>query len=338
MLRLQRKNLTGIICVLGIFLITLIAGCSSGTTPPENKSATEIKSSTESSVEKKTFTVGVVLASSTNPLYVAMNKGIQDKAKELGVNIRTIIADESQTRQNNGIQDLITAKVNALLVSPITVEGATTAYEAAKNAGIPIISIARTLKRPDLETTFVGVSQVRDGRITGEWVAKKLYGKGKIAMLKGVAGASFTMDLEKGFKEAIAKYPDIKIVREVNSAITKEQGLKNAENFLAANPELDAIYAANDELALGAVQAAEAAGRLAKIIITGYSGSPPGLESIREGKMTATTANRPYSWGVLGIQTVFDILNGKKVPYPVDHPSKIVDQEILKNTNPDDLK
>jgi len=124
----------------------------------------------------------------------------------------------------------------------------------------------------------------------------------------------------------------------VNSAITKEQGLNNTENFLTANPELDAIYAANDELALGAIQAVEAAGRLDEIIITGYGGTPPGLESVKEGKITATTSLRPYGWGILGIQTVFDVLNGKTVPNPVDHKTKIVDQEILKNTNPDELK
>lgn len=337
MFRTQRKNYFGILLLLVVFLMTLMVGCSSDKTSGDTKTS-ETKTSGENTTEKKTFTVGVALASSTNPLYVSMYKGIEAKAKELGLNIRSVIADEDQTRQSNGIQDLITAKVDALLVSPISVEGAIPAYELAKEAGIPVISIARTMHRKDLETTFVGMDLVRDGRNTGEWLAKKLNGRGKIAMLKGVSGASFTMDLEKGFKEAIAKYPDIKIVGEVNSAITKEQGLKNTENFLTANPELDAIYAANDELALGAVQAVEAAGRLNKIVVTGYGGTPPGLASIREGKMTATTTNRPYGWGVLGIQTVFDVLNGKTVPFPVDHATKIVDQEILKNTNPDELK
>lgn len=338
MFRKQRKNYLGILFLVGVLLMTLMVGCSSDKTTGQAKSSGEAKTSGENAAGKKTFTVGVVLASSTNPLYVSMNKGIEAKAKELGLNIRSVIADEDQTRQANGIQDLVTAKVDALLVSPISVEGAIPAYEAAKQAGIPVISIARTLRRKDLEVTFVGMDLVRDGFKTGEWMAKKLNGKGKVAMLKGVSGASFTMDLEKGFKEAIAKYPDIKIVGEVNSAITKEQGLKNTENFLTANPQLDAIYNANDELALGCVQAVEAAGRLDKIIITGYGGTPPALNSIREGKLTATTTNRPYGWGMLGIQTVYDVLNGKKVPFPVDHATKIVDQEILKNTNPDDLK
>ncbi len=332
----QRKKILGLALLMMFLFTTLMIGCSSSPTPGEKTS--ENKTSGDTKSKTKTFTVGVVLASSTNPLYVSMNKGIQDKAKELGVNIRSVIADEDQTRQNNGIQDLITAKVDALLVSPITLEGAIPAYESAKEAGIPVISIARTLKRQDIETTYVGMDIVQDGRNIGEWLAKKLNGKGKVAMLKGVAGASFTMDLEKGFKEAIAKYPEIKIVGEVNSAITKEQGLKNTENFLTANPQLDAIYAANDELALGSLQAVETAGRLNKILITGYNGTPPGLAAVKGGKMTVTTVLRPYGWGQLGIQTVFDVLNGKTAPNPVAHETKLVDQEILKNINPDELK
>jgi len=89
-----------------------------------------------------------------------MNKGIEDKAKELGLNLRSIVVDNDQTRQSNGIQDLITAQVDALLVSPITVEGGVPAYERAKEAGIPVISIARTLRRPDIETTFVGMDNM----------------------------------------------------------------------------------------------------------------------------------------------------------------------------------
>ncbi len=327
MSRILRKTKPVIILLILFMLTTLFSGCGQSQPVSNNK------------LEKKTFSVGVVLSSSANPLYVSLKQGIETKGQELGLKTRVIFVENNdQLRQSNAIQDLIMAKVDALLVSPVTVEGAVPSYEAAKKAGIPIISIARTIKRPDLETTYVGINQIEDGRKIGEWLAKRLNGKGKVAMLKGVAGASYAMDLEKGFKETIAKYPDIKIVAEVNSNSTKEEGLKRTENVLTANPELDAIYAVNDEMALGAVQATEAAGRLNKIIITGYGGTPPGLASVKEGKMAATVASRPYGWGVLGIQTIYDVLNGKTVPNLIDYPSKLVDQQTLKDTNPDDLK
>jgi ribose transport system substrate-binding protein len=286
----------------------------------------------------KSYTIGIALASATNPLYINLEKGMKEKANELGVKVRTVIANEDQTRQVNGIQDLITSKVDLLLISPITVQGAAVAYENAKQAKIPAISVARFLNKPDLEASIVSIDSVKDGRSIGEWMANKLNGKGRVAMLKGPAGASFAMDLEKGFKEVIGRYPNIKIVGEVNSPLTKEDGLKHSENFLTANPQLDAIFAANDELALGAVQAAESAGRLSKIAITGYNGVPSALQSIRAGKLSMTVLLGAESWGKLAMQTAVDYLNGKQVPKQVFFQPIVVDTENISKLKPEQLK
>jgi ribose transport system substrate-binding protein len=288
--------------------------------------------------EKKSITIGVVLASATNPLYVAMEQGIRSRAEELNVNVRFIVAEEDQLRQINGVQDLITSKVDALIVSPISSEGAIVAYEAAKDAGIPIISVARSINRPDLETTYVGMNIVEDGRTIARWLAEKLGGKGKIAMLKGVAGASFTMDLEKGFKEVMAGYPEIQIVAEVNSTITKESGLKYSENFLTGHPDLNAIYGANDELALGAIQAAEAVNRLDSLLITGYNGVPAAIEAVKAGKLSMTTSLRPQGWGRLALETAVKIVNGEQVPGIVYNQTIVVDQEIVNTLKPEELR
>lgn len=333
MTKMLRKTKPVFMLSILVILTILFSGCGKSQTDSGKSQADT------GNTDKKKLSVGVVLSSSSNPLYVSMKQGVEKRGQELGIETKVFFVENNdQLRQSNAIQDLITAKVDALLVSPVTLKGAIPAYEAAKNAGIPILSIARTIKRPDLETTFIGINQVDDGRKIGEWMAKRLNGKGKVAMLKGVSGASYAMDMEKGFKESIAKYPGIKIISEVNSNSTKEEGLKRTENILTANPELDGIYAVNDEMALGAIQAAEAAGRLNKLVITGYGGTPPGLEAVKEGKMTATVALKPASWGALGIQTVYDVLNGKTVPNPIIYDSLLVDQEILNKMNPEDLK
>ncbi len=351
------------VVLLASILILALVGCSGQAAPtpttapaPKKEAPTEAPKSAspvsspaataskETSKEapkaaaKKEYTIGIALASATNPLYIGMEKGMKAKADELGVKVRTVIANEDQTRQVNGIQDLITAKVDALLISPIDVKGAQVAYEAAKKANIPAISVARFLNKPDLEATMVSIDSVVDGRNTAEWIAKKLNGKGRIAMLKGPAGASFAMDLEKGFKEIMAKYPDMKIVAEVNSPLTKADGLKQAENFLTANPQLDAIFAANDELALGAVQAAESAGRRDKLIITGYNGVPAALDAIKAGKLNMTTFLGAQSWGALAMQTTVDVLNGKPVAKQVFFKPLIVDTDNIGKLTPDQLK
>lgn len=318
-----------IFILLSSFLLSIaMAGCG--------KTANE-KSEGQAQKDIK-YTIGIALASATNPLYVTMNKGITQEAEKLNLKLKTVIANEDQSRQVNGIQDLITSKVNAIIVSPITTEGSIVAYEAAQKAGIPVVSVARSIKRQDLESAYVGMDIVDDGRRIAKWLVDKLGGKGNVAMLKGVAGASFTMDLEKGFKEIMSQYPEIKIVAEYNSAITKEEGLKLAENILTANPKLNAIYAANDELALGAVQAAETAGRLNDILITGYNGVPAAIEAIKAGKLEMTISLRPFGWGQLAVDTVYDILEGKEVPEVVFNQTKIVDIDNVKNINPDEIK
>lgn len=286
----------------------------------------------------KKHTIGVSLASATNPLYVQMEKGIRDQAQELGVDLKVVVAEEDQSKQINGIQDLIVSKVDAILVSPITIEGATVAYENAKKAGIPVVSIARSLGKPDLEACFVGLSWTECGKTIGEWIAKKLNGKGKVAMLKGPAGASVSIEMEKGVKEVFSKYPDIKIVAEMNQSLTKEAGLNHAQNVLTANPDLSAIYCMNDELALGAVQAAEAAGKVSSIVITGFNGTPPAVEAVKAGKMGMTIGLKPYSWGKLGVRTVIDLLNGKKLPYLVPSEKIVIDQSNANQLTPDQLK
>lgn len=341
----QTKRLGILLFVLVIALTAAVVGCgSSGSTtttatPTTVAETTTVPSSTDTTAAQGggPYTIGLSLASATNPFYVGMQKGIEAKAAELGVTVRVVVANEDQSLQVNGVQDLVTQQVDAILISPISVEGSIAAYEAAKSAGIPIISLARTIKNPDLEATYVGMDIVQDGRNTGEWIATKLGGKGTVAMLKGPAGASFAMDLEKGVKEALAKYPDIKIVAEVNSPLTKEDGLKNTENILTANPDLGAIYCANDEIALGAVQAAESAGRLDKLAITGYNGVPPAIESIKAGKLAMTTALKAGSWGALALQTAVDILNGKSVGAQVANETKIVDQANVASLTAADL-
>jgi len=315
--------------LLSAFILSIvIAGC--GETVNKKK---EVQAEKDSD-----YTIGIALASATNPMYVTMNEGITQEAEKINLKVRTVIANEDQSRQVNGMQDLITSEVNAIIVSPITTEGSIVAYEAAKKAGIPVVSVARSIKRQDLETAYVGMDIVEDGRRIARWLVDKLGGKGNIAMLKGVAGASFTMDLEKGFKEVMSQHPDIKIVAEYNSAITKEEGLKIGENILTANPTLNAIYAANDELALGAVQAVETAGRLNDILITGYNGVPAAIDAIKTGKLEMTISLRPFGWGQLAVNTVYDILAGKEVPKVVFNTTKIVDIDNVNSINPDEIK
>ena len=286
---------------------------------------------------EKVYTIGLSLASATNPFYMAMERGINQRAEELGINIRTVIAEEDVGRQVSGIEDLIVAQVDAILISPISVDGLVVAYEMAKEAGIPVISIARSIADPELEAAFVGLDWYVSGVEIGEWIVSEAGESGKVGMLAGPAGAFMVMRMLEGIKDVFADYPGIEMVAELYSTHTKENGLNLAQDILVANPDLDVIYCNNDELALGAVEAVEAAGRLDRVKVTGFNAVPDAVASVMEGKMSMTISLKSQSWGSMAVDVVQDVLEGRHEGYLVEIDTLVVDYKNIADLNPEDL-
>jgi ribose transport system substrate-binding protein len=253
--------------------------------------------------EKKV--IGLALASDTNPFYVVMRKGVEARANELGWEVRVVTANEDVNKQVNGVMDLVAQGVDGILISPIDAVATGAAYQAAHDAGIPIISIARGAKSK-YQTLFVAMDSVQIGRDIADWAAEKAGGKGKVAMIAGPAGANVFHDLADGFKEAIAKYDGMEVVYEHTVPLTREEGLNNAQDILVAHPDVRVIYCGNDEIALGAAQAVATAGKTDDIIITGLNGVPPALAAVAKGEMDLTVVLSPMAWGRLGV----DVMNG----------------------------
>lgn len=268
----------------------------------------------ELSAQEKT--VGLSLPESKNPFYVAMEKAIVARLQERGVRVKSVIADGDINRQVNGINDLIAARVNALLVSPADLRGPAPAIKAANEAGIPVFLVARKLapEFDNLWKAFVGVDLQHAGRIKGEWVVNNLPG-GKVAMLLGPPGAFVTLEQSTGFKQAIekaGKTAQFPIVFQQASQQTREIGLKLAEDILTAHPDIRVIYAGNDDLALGAVQAVKAAGKLPQVKVLGLNASPPAAASVAKGEMAMTVALSPTKWGQSAADLAADyVLTGK---------------------------
>ena len=246
------------------------------------------------------ITIGVSLAQDDNPFYIVMLKGIRARANELGWNVATVSANEDKVKQINGVQDLIARGVKGILISPIDSVGVNAAYDAAKAANIPIVSVARGSTSPN-QTLHVAMDEKQIGRDIAEWTAKAIGGEGKVAMLLGPSGAPTFRNLAEGYSEVMAKNPKIKIAFRADGPLTRERGVKQAEDALVANPDLKAIYCANDDVALGASQAVIAAGRADKTIVTGMNGVPPALHAIKDGRLAMTVELNPFLWGRLGV-------------------------------------
>ena len=282
-----------------------------------------------SAAAQQKATVGVSLAQDDNPFYIAMLRGIRARAQELGWDVATVSANEDKLKQINGVQDLIARGVKGILISPIDAVGVNAAYDAAAAAKIPIVSVARGSTSPN-QTIHVAMDEKQIGRDIAEWTAGKLGGKGKVALLMGPSGAPTFKNLGDGYAEAMAKYPGISIVFRADGPLTRERGVKQAEDALVANPDLAAIYTANDDVALGVMQAVNAANRKGKTLVTGMNGVPPALRAVKEENLAMTVELNPVEWGRLGVDVLNTFLQGSKV-----EPHVFIKHVIIDATNID---
>jgi ABC-type sugar transport system substrate-binding protein len=337
--------------VLLAALALLLSACGGGgetgseateepTSPAPEAEASEEASPTdsESTAGGGDYTIGVSLASPTIPLYVAMAEGMRQKAEELGVELVFTEANEDPVQQLNDVQDLIAQSVDGILISPIDAEAAIPAYEAARAADIPIMSIARNTD-PQYETSFIGAAWEEYGRQIAEWTCEEAGGQGTVAMVKGPAGASFVEDMEDGYKAFLeSDCPGMSVVFETNaSPLTVDQGLAAAQDALTANPDVTAIFANNDDLAAGALQALAEQGKAPEdVVVTGFDGTPEGVELVGNGELDMTIALRPQSWGELGLQTMVDHLNGEEVPPLVEIETLLVDSSNVEGLTEED--
>jgi len=275
------------------------------------------------------ITIGVSLAQDDNPFYIAMLRGIRARAEELGWDVATVSANEDKLKQINGVQDLIARGVKGILISPIDAVGVNAAYDAAAAAKIPIVSVARGSASPN-QTIHVAMDEKQIGCDIAEWTAKKLGGKGKVALLMGPSGAPTFRNLGDGYSEVMAKHPGIEIVSRADGPLTRERGVKQGEDVLVAHPDLAAIYAANDDVALGAMQAVNASNRKGKTLVTGMNGVPPALRAVKEENLAMTVELNPTEWGRLGVDVLASFLKGDKVD-----PRVFIKHVIIDNSNID---
>ena len=275
------------------------------------------------------ITIGVSLAQDDNPFYIAMLKGIRARAQELGWDVATVSANEDKLKQINGVQDLVARGVKGILISPIDAVGVNAAYDAAAATKVPIVSVARGSTSPN-QTLHVAMDEKQIGRDIAEWTAKSIGGAGEVAMLLGPSGAPTFRNLAEGYTEAMAKHPGIKIVFRTDGPLTRERGVKNTEDALVAHPDLKAVYCANDDVALGAMQAVLAANRAGKTLVTGMNGVPPALRAVKDGNLAMTVELNPVEWGRLGVDVLATYLKGGKI-----EPRVFIKHNLIDSANVD---
>ena len=254
--------------------------------------------------------IGLSVSTLNNPFFVTLQDGAQSAADEAGAELIVSDAQNDTAQQQDDIQNFVTQQVNVILVNPVDSDAVVPAIEAANQANIPVIALDRGTSGGELATTIAS-DNVQGGNLAGEELIR-LVGSGSVAQLEGTPGADPARDRGEGFQDAIAAQSAIEVIASQSANFDRAEGLNVAENILQANPDIAGIFAQNDEMALGAVQAlGDNAGDDVKVV--GFDAIEDALSAIQDGTMNATVAQQPAEIGSLGVENAISVINGESV-------------------------
>lgn len=292
--------------VVSVMALSVLAGCATGE---------------PSTSEKKK--IGLVISTLNNPFFVDLQAGAKAKADELGAELITLDSQDDAATEMSNVEDLINQGVDLIMINPTDSDAVKSAVEAANAAKIPVITLDRGSNGGEV-ISHIASDNVAGGKLAGEFIVEQLGGKGNVVELEGIPGASAARDRGAGFNEAIGA-SDIVVVAKQTANFDRAEGLSVMENILQAQPEIDAVFAHNDEMALGALEAIKASGR--DIIVVGFDATDDAKAAVAAGNMAATVEQLPKEIGSLGVQTAMKHLSGETVEAQIPVDLKLVIKE-----------
>lgn len=310
--------------VCTLLTVSLFASCT-------GKGGNDSTESASDKGGKKKYVIGLAMNTQTNPFFVTVKEGVQKAADEHGIELHITDAQDDPTVQMKDMENLITKNVDAILVDPCDSDAIVSSIEAANEAGIPIFTMDREAKGGEV-VAHIGYDAIKSGKIAGQFLVDELGGKGKIVELQGIMGTNVAQNRSEGFHSIIDKESGMEVVASQVADFDRAKAMSVMENILQANKEIDGLYAANDEMLLGALEAIEAAGRRDEIKMIGCDALDETIEAIKSDKVEATIAEPPFFLGKAILNTAFDYLEGKEVEKTV-----ILDNSLVTKENVDEL-
>ncbi|MBA3710829.1 MAG: ABC transporter substrate-binding protein [Pyrinomonadaceae bacterium] len=276
--------------------------------------------------------IGFAQMENNNPWRIAETNSFREEAAKRGHEIVVSDAQGDAARQVNNVEDLVTRRVDVIMLPPREFEGLSPALKAAREAKIPVFLIDREAAGTSGEdyVAFIGSNFVQQGQRAGEWLINKTGGKANIVELQGTSGASVTRDRKQGFADAISKSPDMKIIASQTANFSRAEGQKVMETIIQARgKEITAVYAHNDEMAIGAIQALKAAGMKpgTDVLVVSVDGEKDALKAITAGEMNVTVESNPRL-GPLAFDTLERFRRGEKI-----EPRIIIQDRLFDSSN-----
>lgn len=269
-------------------------------------------------------TMGMVVSTLNNPFFVTLKEGAESVAEKHDVKLIVYDAQDDSARMTSSMEDLIQKKVDVILVNPTDADAVVPSIMKANQAEIPVLTIDRGASGGEV-VCHIASDNVAGGRMAGNYLGELLENRGKVVELVGIPGTSAARDRGKGFNEVMKEFPDITIVASQTADFNRDKGLKVFENILQAQPEIDGVFAHNDEMILGAIAAAEAAGRDG-IVFVGFDAIDDAVNAVEDGRLAATVAQQPRIMGELAVEKGLAHFMGEDLPEFIPVPLKLVTQ------------
>jgi len=265
--------------------------------------------------------IGVVLKDNANPKFQDIEKGARKAATEGNAEILVLAPERRDAeKQAQLIRDLVDMKVNALCIAPEGPDGAIPAIAKASEKKIPVVLVESDIDRDKSNAAHAVITSVvtgnnfNDGVTAGRFLARKINGKGKVALMEGVPGSLTGKSKREGFLEAMKSHPEIQVIFTKPGYYKRSKGFEIGMDLLKSYEDLDGVFAFNDMMAIGVADALSIVGTGKKPIIIGFDGTEEGKRAVKEGRIDATFFNNPYQMGYLGVKYALAACKGGKVP------------------------
>ena len=254
--------------------------------------------------------IALVISTLNNPFFVTMKDSAQKEANRLGYDLVVLDSMDNPAKELANVQDLTVKGTRLMLINPTDSDAVGNAVILANKAKIPVITLDRVANKGEV-VSHVASDNRLGGEMAGDYIAEKVANDAKVIQLEGITGTSASRERGEGFKQAVDAHK-LNVLASQPADFDRTKGLNVMQNLLTAYPAVQAVFAQNDEMALGALRALQTAGRT-DVLVIGFDGTDDGIKAVNRGMLGATIAQRPDQIGIIGIQTADKILKGEKV-------------------------
>lgn len=266
--------------------------------------------------------IALEISTLNNPFFVTLKDGAEQKAKALGYDLIVLDSQNDPAKELANVEDVMQRGAKVLLINPTDSQAVGNAVRIANKHNVPVITLDRGANQGKV-VSHIASDNVAGGKLAGDYIAEKLGNGAKVIQLEGIPGTSAARERGTGFAQAV-KAHNLDLLTSQPADFDRTKGLNVMENLLTSKKDVQAVFAQNDEMALGALRAAMAAGK--PIMIVGFDGTEEGIKAVKRGKLAATVAQQPALIGELGVATADKIIKGQTIPAIIPVPLEIISE------------